>query len=183
MKTKTREPDCRNHTKFDGSYWVYDANSVQLCRVCPKCRKEKLRKYRPEVLKRYDRANIYEGKPMDFNEYQHAAARTATYPTIRITKMTVDRSDAGCLVYPVLGLTSEAGELSGKLKKIIRDKGAVIDEKDAEELTKELGDVLWYCAAIAGELGVSLDDVAQANIKKLGDRAKRGVIGGSGDNR
>ena len=54
---------------------------------------------------------------------------------------------------------------------------------DTEGLKKELGDVLWYLAALASDLGVTLEEVAAGNVAKLRSRAERGVIGGSGDNR
>jgi NTP pyrophosphatase (non-canonical NTP hydrolase) len=47
----------------------------------------------------------------------------------------------------------------------------------------ELGDVLWYIAALSRDLNISLNDVAKMNIEKLADRKERGVLGGSGDNR
>ena len=87
------------------------------------------------------------------------------------------------IVYPTLGLTNEAGEFAGKVKKIFRDKNGVIDETDIEALKQELGDVLWYVAQIATELGVSLEDVASSNLTKLFDRLERDQIKGSGDNR
>jgi len=52
-----------------------------------------------------------------------------------------------------------------------------------EEIAKELGDVLWYLAQMASELGASLEDVARGNIEKLRSRKERGMISGSGDNR
>jgi NTP pyrophosphatase (non-canonical NTP hydrolase) len=87
------------------------------------------------------------------------------------------------IVYPTLGLTNEAGEFAGKVKKIFRDKNGVIDDTDREALKQELGDVLWYVAQIATELGVSLEDVASSNLTKLFDRLERNQIKGSGDNR
>jgi len=43
--------------------------------------------------------------------------------------------------------------------------------------------VLWYVAQLASELGYDLNEVADANLKKLSSRAARGRIGGSGDQR
>lgn len=111
-------------------------------------------------------------KPLSFDDYQALAGSTARYP---------GRGE-GSLVYPVLGLTGEAGEVAEKVKKIIRDReGVVGDQRDA--IAKELGDVLWYVAACCHELGVSMADVAQGNIDKLQSRAARGKLGGSGDER
>lgn len=87
------------------------------------------------------------------------------------------------IVYPTLGLASEAGELAGKVKKIFRDKGGVIGPEDREALKYELGDVLWYLAQIATELDLSLREVAEANLEKLFDRLERGAIQGEGDHR
>jgi len=106
---------------------------------------------------------------MKLNDYQIQANETAIYP-------------AG-LNYPILGLAGEAGELCNKYKKIIRDKGGEVDVNDLDQLAKELGDVLWYVAQIASELGTDLETVARVNIMKLGDRKDRGVLGGSGDER
>jgi len=106
---------------------------------------------------------------MKLNDYQNRANETAIYPE--------------GLNYPILGLAGEAGELCNKYKKILRDKGGEAALLDINEMEKELGDVLWYVAQIATELGVSLETVARVNIMKLGDRKNRGVLGGSGDNR
>ena len=106
------------------------------------------------------------------DEYQRLSRKTA---------MTVKTDHP--IVYPTLGLTNEAGEFAGKVKKIFRDKNGVIDETDREALKQELGDVLWYVAQIATELGVSLEDVASSNLTKLFDRLERDQITGSGDNR
>ena len=83
----------------------------------------------------------------------------------------------------VLGLTGEAGETADKIKKIIRDKSGRPTPDDVQEIQKELGDVLWYIAAIAHYLDLSLDAVADQNLKKLASRHARHQLHGSGDNR
>ena len=52
-----------------------------------------------------------------------------------------------------------------------------------QEILKELGDVLWYVAQVASELGLSLDKIANQNIEKLYSRLERGKLSGSGDSR
>ena len=112
---------------------------------------------------------------MDLNTYQQEAVKTAIYPGARTGSITA-------LAYLGLGL-GEAGEVQGKIKKIIRDEGGVITDEARVGIMKELGDVLWYVALISEELDINLDDVASANIAKLADRHGRGVLGGSGDER
>jgi NTP pyrophosphatase (non-canonical NTP hydrolase) len=109
---------------------------------------------------------------MEFSEYQQKAKQTARYPII-----------GKALIYPTLGLASEAGEVAGKIKKIFRDKQGIISDADREALKSELGDVLWYVAQVATELDLSLDEIAGSNIEKLLDRQSRGKIQGQGDNR
>lgn len=109
---------------------------------------------------------------MTFEEYQKLSRETALYPD-------KDKN----FVYPTLGLSGEAGEVAEKIKKVLRDKNGIIDQQTKEEIKKELGDVLWYCAQIATELGLSLDQVATFNIEKLFSRKDRGVLHGNGDNR
>ena len=109
---------------------------------------------------------------MDFTDYQIKSRTTANYPSI-----------GHPVIYPTLGLTSEAGEVAGKIKKIFRDKGGVIGAAEREALKGELGDVLWYLAQVCTELDLSLDDVAGHNLEKLFSRLERGKISGDGDNR
>lgn len=85
--------------------------------------------------------------------------------------------------YPALGLVGESGEVAEKIKKIIRDQDGVLTDENRIEIAKELGDVLWYIAILADEMGVTLDKVAEGNLEKLNSRKKRGVLSGSGDNR
>lgn len=82
-------------------------------------------------------------------------------------------------MYVLLGLIGELGELYGHWAKDFRDER----EPDSEHEAKELGDILWFVAALANDLGLSLDEVATKNIDKLKSRKSRGKIKGSGDNR
>jgi NTP pyrophosphatase (non-canonical NTP hydrolase) len=109
---------------------------------------------------------------MNFEEYQKKSRKTAVYPKI-----------GADFVYPALGLGDEAGEVLGKIKKIFRDKNGIVDDAAKDEIKKELGDVLWYLAQLSTELDLSLDDIAEANIKKLQSRLERGTLHGNGDNR
>lgn len=86
-------------------------------------------------------------------------------------------------IYPTLGLAGETGEVVEKVKKIIRDDGSAVSEEKKEEIKKELGDVLWYIARLSAELGFTINEVAELNIKKLNSRKERGVLHGNGDNR
>lgn len=116
-----------------------------------------------------------QGERMTFDEYQQAAHATAIYP------------NEVALAYVTMGLVGEAGEIANKVKKIYRDGDsdvrAEFTASGDESLAKELGDVLWYCAELATVIGVSLGDVATANIAKLQSRQQRNALGGSGDNR
>lgn len=108
---------------------------------------------------------------MHITEYQYEAGKTAIY-------------GAGMQVmYPALGLCGEAGEIANKVKKIYRDQGGKVSEDNKKELSKEIGDVLWYLAALSTDLNLSLSDIAKENINKLIGRQQRGTIQGSGDNR
>jgi len=117
---------------------------------------------------------------MDLNEYQEKAAKFNNGPMINGND---SPSSTDSIVYLVLGLCGEAGEVSEKVKKIWRNKQGLITHKDTEEITKELGDVLWYISACAQRLHVTLEQVATTNIDKLTSRLERGVIHGEGDNR
>ena len=110
---------------------------------------------------------------MDFNEYQTAAISTAKYHDLKIPG----------IVYCAMKLAGEAGEVAEKIGKVYRDDGGHYSPDKEYELAKELGDVLWYIANIAEELGFDFETIARTNIDKLADREARGVIKGSGDNR
>lgn len=98
---------------------------------------------------------------MDFNEYQEYAAETAVHP---------GGNDG--VVYLALGLGGEAGEVQESVKKWQRGLGAMgeLDEEHLDDVPHELGDVLWYLARLADELGYDLEDIAEQNVEKLGAR-------------
>ena len=108
---------------------------------------------------------------MNFDEYQAAAHATAIYP------------QEVALAYVTMGLVGEAGEIANKVKKIYRDHCGILSENDRNEISKEIGDVIWYVSELATVIGVSLGDVAANNIAKLQSRQQRNALGGSGDNR
>ena len=93
------------------------------------------------------------------------------------------------IIYPSMALFSEAGEVSGAISKMIRDDDVRFDGTSAitdaqrANLCLEMGDVLWCLTALAQDLGLTLEMVAQANLEKLADRKARGKIKGSGDYR
>lgn len=113
---------------------------------------------------------------MDFDKYQEKAAKYDLF------EATSDLKAVG-FTEKVLGLTGEAGETADKVKKILRDKDGVVSSEDSELLVKELGDVLWYLAAISRYLGVPLSEVAKGNLDKLESRYRRNKLHGEGDKR
>ena len=107
---------------------------------------------------------------MELNKYQEEAAKNAFY----------EHDD---IIYCALGITGEGGEIADHIKKMIRDDEGMLTAERNLALKKELGDVLWYIARMAGKLGYTLDDIAETNLEKIKDRIKRNVQHGSGDNR
>ena len=108
---------------------------------------------------------------MTLNEYQAGARRTAIYPASR------------AIIYPTLGLTGEAGEVADKVKKVIRDNNDEFNDERRNQIALELGDVMWYAASLAHDLGYSLEEICQMNLDKLASRMQRDQIHGSGDER
>ena|SRR5208282_2031961 len=100
---------------------------------------------------------------MNLNEYQERALETAVYAENK----NIDR-----LTYTVLALGGEVGELQNKLKKYLRSG----ERPSRDVLSDELGDVIWYCAAIAKELMLPLEAVAVQNLEKLARRRAKNEI-------
>jgi len=105
------------------------------------------------------------------NDYQKEALKTAIYP------------QEFKIIYPALGLAGEAGEVADKVKKLIRDDNGVLSEERRKALMYELGDVAWYLAALAKDLGYDLEEVFGRNLVKVQSRKKRNKLKGNGDNR
>lgn len=110
---------------------------------------------------------------MTFDEYQKQALTTAHNTHEPLMEKTIW----------AMGVAGEAGEVVEKWKKIVAYKGGEISKEDRAELSKELGDVVWYIAVFAHSLGLSLETVMDQNVEKLKSRKARGVITGKGDNR
>jgi NTP pyrophosphatase (non-canonical NTP hydrolase) len=103
---------------------------------------------------------------LTLDAYQHAAMQF--------------RKPSATHMYALLGLSGEVGELQSLSAKAIRDGHK---ENHDDMFKKELGDILWFIAALADDYDLTLSDIAQANIDKLSGRQQRGTIGGSGDDR
>jgi NTP pyrophosphatase (non-canonical NTP hydrolase) len=112
----------------------------------------------------YKDSTLY--KDMTLSSYQKAAAGTAIYETQH------------AIIYPALGLAGEAGEVANKVKKILRDA-----KMDKAALAAEVGDCLWYIAALCRDLNLDMGDLAKSNLEKLYGRKQRGTLQGSGDKR
>lgn len=108
---------------------------------------------------------------MTLNDYQKTALETSVYP------------QEYKIIYPALGMVGEAGECCDKIKKVIRDNDCNFTDDKKREIAKEIGDVMWYCSALANDLGFSLETICEMNIEKLKSRQKRGMISGNSNNR
>ena len=125
-----------------------------------------------EEAKKFMQNKLVIEEVMTAEFYEMKAGQTAIFPKYK------------ALEYLALGLTSEAGEVAGKVKKLIRD-GEDVEGFELKKIAiaSEIGDVLWYCAMMAKEVGVPLNDIMKENLKKLHGRKVRGTLHGSGDNR
>ena len=106
---------------------------------------------------------------MNVNDYLEATNETAIYP----------QAGTGAdleLYYLALGLTSEAGEVAGKIKKLIRD-----NKYDQGAIAYELGDVFWYLVRLCNAIGYKPSEVMEININKLLKRKASDTIKGDGD--
>ena len=108
---------------------------------------------------------------MDFNKYQKETKETW-----------ISTGESSDLARLALGVCDGAGAVACKVKKAFRKDSVPLDTLK-KDLTKELGDVLYYVARLAAHYDINLNDVANNNLDKLIDRKERGVLKGSGDYR
>ena len=110
---------------------------------------------------------------MNLNEYQEKAKKTDLHTKV----------EANELDYYLLGLTSEVGEVAGRMKRVYRDQKGKISLVEKERIKKELGDVLWYLSAICDRFDFSLEEVAELNLKKLSNRMENDTLRGEDPDR
>lgn len=91
--------------------------------------------------------------PATFDDYQRAAERTVNESL----------SQEQRLIDAAAGLAEEAGEVLG----LVRKHAYMGHELDRERIVRELGDALWCLATVASCVGVTLGEVASANVEKL----------------
>ena len=125
-----------------------------------------------EEARKYMKDKLFIDEVITPDLYENLEGQTAIFPKEK------------ALEYLALGMTSEAGEVAGKVKKLIRD-GEDVEGFEMKKIAiaSEIGDVIWYCAMMAKEVGVPLNDILKENLKKLHSRKERGTLHGSGDNR
>ncbi len=110
---------------------------------------------------------------MNLNEYQNEASKTAKLEHVNVDPV----------VFLGLCLSGEAGEVAEKIKKALCKNEDLRSDKFREDIKHELGDVLWYLAQLARQLGLDLEDIARDNLQKVNSRKERDVLGGEGDKR
>ena len=109
---------------------------------------------------------------MNFDEYQKQARKFAVYDN---------------RYYPFFGIAEEVGEFVGLAAKL--ERGDSIKERFGsiagvhEAFAKEAGDILWQLSQCLKEMNISMQEVAEMNLKKLEDRQQRGVLKGAGSDR
>ena len=102
--------------------------------------------------------------PVDFESFQRSALRTIN------GSLAPDER----LLDAAAGMAEEAGEVLGLVRKRVFQQR----ETSIERFVEELGDVLWCLAVTADTLGISLGQIAEANVRKLEQRHPQGFTAG-----
>jgi NTP pyrophosphatase (non-canonical NTP hydrolase) len=108
---------------------------------------------------------------LTFKQYQELSSDTRIYP------------EKFKVIYPALGLSGEVGETLELVKKALRDEDGNFSDERLTNLHKEIGDIIWYMAALCEDLGFDFGTVAAQNLEKLQSRKTRGMLSGSGNDR
>jgi NTP pyrophosphatase (non-canonical NTP hydrolase) len=98
---------------------------------------------------------------VEFAAYQRAASETSQ----------LNLGGPHGAIAPMLGLASEMGSILNVYKKYLRD--GIDLAANREFLREELGDLLWYAAAVATACDLDLEDIAEANLRRTRDRYPR----------
>jgi NTP pyrophosphatase (non-canonical NTP hydrolase) len=97
---------------------------------------------------------------VNFDDYHRLAVRTKNH----------DLDPKLSQAVTALGLAGEAGEAADYIKKVVGHDHPL----DRDHVAKEIGDVLWYCASLCDEYGLSMQEIATRNIDKLRSRYPEG---------
>ena len=111
---------------------------------------------------------------LTFKQYQERSKEFAIYPE-------AGTGSIQAIMYCALGLCGEAGETAEKIKKLYRDDRGILTDEKRSLLAKECLDQIWYASQLLTELGMSFEEAALDNLKKLQSRKDRNVLSGSGD--
>lgn len=93
---------------------------------------------------------IEQAKKTESKDFTQIAERLTETPMIR-------------LLHGAMGVTTESGELLDAVKKHVF-YGKPLDKTN---LIEEMGDLFWYLAIMADELGVSFEEILRKNSEKL----------------
>lgn len=101
-------------------------------------------------------------RSLTFHAYQQQAAATDR----------VRGEDLHSMMVPLLGLAGEAGSLLSEFKKWLREGPRY--KPFSDQVSEEIGDILWYLANIADKMGLDLQEIAEENLAKIAERWSAG---------
>jgi NTP pyrophosphatase (non-canonical NTP hydrolase) len=101
------------------------------------------------------------------DKFQELANTTAVYP---------DQYSAYGRMYAALGLAGEAGEIADETSKHWRNDGGHMTSERGDKIMDELGDAMWFVAALCTEWQLSLSEVCEHILQKLQEREREGNL-------
>jgi NTP pyrophosphatase (non-canonical NTP hydrolase) len=108
---------------------------------------------------------------MDMKTFQEQTRKTAVYR----------ESTRDSIIYCILGVNDEAGEIAGAYKKYMR--GDYRQQEAIIRVRKEAADTLWYLARLFDDLGLDMGMEAEALLQRLAKRKEEGTLRGDGSDR